>query len=268
MGDQDGAEIASKALSEVTPSELAEISFLSSASSRGLARIAERTRLTTAPEGTVIFREGDPPTELYVIRSGKVYISMATPEGGQEERRTLRKGSLLGELGILGGHERTATAEALEDTELWAIDREAFLELYQSEPAVSIQVASVLAPYLLDNDLVAEDLLFLDLPGRVAKRLLAWASAGDKDVHNVVASENMSKEDVAGALAQIARGRQDNQTLSQLYSRIDDLAMMSGGTRDTVVRVVTQFERRGLLLNTEGNIILIDRDALATIARL
>ncbi len=259
------ADVTSKALAEVSTAELAEIPFLAAASHKGLSRLAQKVRLVSFPEGAVIFNEGDPPLELFVVRTGKVRISMHTPSGEDEERRVLGEGRLLGELGILGGHARTASAEAKEDTELWAIDREAFLELYTSEPAVSIEVASTLAPYLMDNDLVAEDLLFLDLPGRVAKRLLFFVDK-DKNVHTVVASENLTREQVAGALQNIGRGRQNDQTMAQLYSLLSELAMMAGGTREAVTRILIGFERRGYILNTEGNVIVIDPGAMTRIA--
>lgn len=260
-------DVTSKALAEVSTVELSKIPFLSVASSRGLSRLAQKTRLVAFSAGDTIFNEGDPPLELFVIRSGEIRISMLTPTGEEEERRLLREGKLLGELGILGGHERTATAEAVTDTELWAIDREAFLEIYSNEPAVAIEVASTLAPYLLDNEVVAEDLLFLDLPGRVAKRLLSFLEKDGKNVHEVVASENLSRDQVGGALRNIGRGRQTDQTLAQIYSQLPDLAMMAGGTREKVTRILIEYERRGYLLNTEGNLILIDLDALRQIAR-
>ncbi len=259
------ADVTMKALSEVSTAELETIPFLSVASHKGLSRLAQKTRLVSFKEDQIIFNEGDPPVELFVVRSGKVRISMHTPQGEDEERRVLREGKLLGELGILGGHARTATAEAVEPTELWAIDREAFLEIYTTEPAVAIEVASTLAPYLMDNDLVAEDVLFLDLPGRVAKRLVYFLDK-DKNVHGVVASENLSREQVAGALQNIGKGRQNDQTMDQIYSLLSELAMMAGGTREAVTRILLGFERRGYILNTEGNIILIDLDALQRIS--
>lgn len=275
MSEADhSADLASRALSETkgiaeaTRRELSSIPFLAVASARSLARLAETVQLVHAPRGKAVFEQGDLPAQLYVVRSGRVGISIVFPGGDEEERRSLGPGDLLGELGILGGHPRTATAVALEDSELWAIDREIFLDLYHAEPAVGIQVAAALAPYVLDNDLVAEDLLFLDLPGRVAKRLLAFADDPARRVHHVVPSESMTVEQVAAALKGVAQSRQEAQTMDHLYADVDNLAMLSGGTREAVIRLLVELERRGLLLNTEGNVMVINADGLARLARL
>lgn len=275
MADADhSANLASKALSETggtadaTRRELAQIPFLAVASARSLARLAETVKLIQVRAGETVFSQGDMPTQLFVVRSGHVAISIVFPGGSEEDRRTLGPGDLLGELGILGGHPRTATAVVVEDAELWAFERESFLELYNAEPAVGIQVAAALAPYVLDNDLVAEDLLFLDLPGRLAKRLLLFADEQDRRVHHVVASESMTVDQVAAALQGVAQSRPEAQTIDQLYADIETLAMLSGGTREAVTRLLVELERRGVLLNTEGNVILIDETALARIARL
>ena len=242
---------------------LDEIHFLSGASARGRSSIAGRIELREFAEGETIFREGDPPEHLFVIREGAIEIVASLPDGGEEVQRTLGPGRILGELGILGGHARTASARAAEPSELWAVEREGFLELYESEPTVSVEIASSMATYLLDADGVAEDLLFLNLEGRVAKRLLNFLEAAGTGVHRITGTDQMTPEQVADKLREMAR---DLAEPEEIYTHLERLALLSGGSRRAVARVLIEMQRRGLLIGTEGNLIVIDDDGLRALS--
>lgn len=241
-----------------------QIPFLRDASARGRARVMERTQLVPFPAGGVIFDEGDPPEHLFVVADGEVEIVSVAPDGTEEVQRALGPGRILGELGILGGHARTASARAAESSSLWAIEREAFLELYEAEPSVSLAIASAMAAYLLDADVVAEDLLFLDLEGRVAKRLLGFLDAEGTGVHPITGTEQMSQEEVGATLQRMAKALAEPE---QLYSHLDRLALLSGGSRRSVANVVVELQRKGVLISTEGNLIVIDIPGLEELAR-
>lgn len=241
-----------------------DIYFLRDASARGRARVLERTELMTFPAGSIVFREGDPPDHLYVVSEGEVDVLWVAPDGTEEVQRTLGPSRVLGELGILGGHARTATARAAEDASLWAIEREAFLELYENEPSVSLAIAQAMAAYLLDADVVAEDLLFLNLEGRVAKRLLGFLNAEGSGVHPVTGTEQMSQEEVAETLQRMARALAEPD---QLYRHMDRLALLSGGSRRAVATILVDMQRRGILISAEGDLIVIDLPGLEELAR-
>ena len=249
---------------EVDGESLASVRFLSGASARGMARLEQRTEVVPFQPGELVFQEGDRPTHLFVVKSGLVEV-FRVYDDEEEVQRRLGRGELLGELGILGGHARSASVRAVEPTELWAIHREAFLELYEAEPAVSVEIATTLARYLLDVDEVAEDLLGLDLAGRVAKRLLALTRREGGRVYIAGASEGMSQEEVQSKLREVARAR---NALEADFDNLDELALMSGGTRSTVAGILAGFERDGLLVTAEGNVIVIDPDGLAQEAGL
>lgn len=247
----------------MSPDPVDEIHFLGGASARGRSRVIDRIELREYPEGDTIFREGDPPEYLFVIRDGTVDIVVTLPDGGEEVQRTLGPGRILGELGILGGHARTASARAAESAELWAIERDAFLELYESEPTVGVEISSSMAAYLLDADGVAEDLLFLNLEGRVAKRLLGFLEAEGAGVHRITGTEEMSPEKVAATLREMAR---DLAEPEHIYTHLERLALLSGGSRRAVARTLIEMQRRGLVIGTEGNLIVIDVDGLRALA--
>lgn len=251
-------------MTEAAVHAAADISFLREASARGRSRVLERTRLVSYPTGGVIFNEGDPPEHLFVVAEGEVEIITTTFAGNEEVQRNLGPGRILGELGILGGHARTATARAARESSLWAIERDAFLEVYESEPSVSVTIASSMAAYLLDADMVAEDLLFLNLEGRVAKRLLGFLDADGTGVHPVTGTEQMSEQDVAATLQRLARELAEPE---HVYSHLDRLALLSGGSRRAVAGVLIEMQRKGVLISTEGNLIVIDVEGLEELAR-
>ncbi|MEA2434429.1 MAG: family transcriptional regulator, cyclic receptor protein [Actinomycetota bacterium] len=254
-----------------SPDEIVEedalnsVPFLSAATVKGLNRLSERTTVKTYQPGEIIFSEGEPATTLFVIKRGQVEVFTKLLDGTEEVARALGRKQMLGELGVLGGHPRSAGARAVEETEVWAIEREAFLELYESEPAVTIEVASGLAKYLLDADMVAEDLLFLDLEGRVAKRLLAYAGQAESHIHHVTASGDMTEEQVEAALSELARTR---QSWDASYVGLSRLAELSGGSRIAVGRIIEDFERDGLIITAEGELILLKPEELAALAKL
>lgn len=242
---------------------LGSIPFLSSASPRAMARVRAATRLVVYPAGATIFNVGDLPTHLCIIKDGAVDVVDVGLDGSEDVLRTLRPGQLLGELGILGGHARSATARAAEDSEIWEIDREAFIETYQNEPGVALEIAQVMASYLLDADAIAEDLLFLDLRGRLAKRLVTLADVGGSDVRRVVETESRSEEQITTTVRDAAaKGRSEGHEFGQL----DRLAMLAGGTRRDVADILSEMQDNGLLVIAEGHIVLLDEAAIAALA--
>ena len=242
---------------------LKTIPFLAGASPRALARIRSSTKLVAYPAGATVFKEGDLPTHLCVIKEGAVDIVDVLPDGREETLRTLRRGQLLGELGILGGHARSASARASEDSEIWEIEREAFIDVYKHEPGVGMEIAQVMATYLLDIDAIAEDLLFLDLRGRLAKRLVTLADVGGSDVRRVVATGERSEEEIADILRKAGAA---GQFSGHEFGQLTRLAMLAGGTRRDVADQLSEMQENGLLVVAEGHIVLLDEDALAALA--
>lgn len=223
---------------ESVVSALSSSPFLGVASRRALSRLAETATVVDYAEGAVLFRQKDLPTVVLVIESGRVRIFNVDAEGKEEELRTLGPGQIVGEMGVLAGHRRTANAVAVEPTRAWSIERGAFIEIFKSEPAVSIEIAKMMAPYLMDDDDVAEDMLFLDLRQRVAKRLCAVARA--------------------------AGGAQAPAT--QLKLSLSDIAMMAGGTDSDVSYILSEFETNGLVMHNGNMLNLLKIDELTSIA--
>lgn len=103
-----------------------------------LAKLLGKLELRTVTVGTVLFRQGDPGDRLYVIKSGKLelYVDAATGRSPQLIS-ILSEGDTLGEMAMLTGEARSATAIAATEAELYIIDRETFHGLVEEQPSIS-----------------------------------------------------------------------------------------------------------------------------------
>jgi CRP/FNR family transcriptional regulator/CRP/FNR family cyclic AMP-dependent transcriptional regulator len=128
--------------------------------------------MRTFAAGAIIFHRGDPGLVLYVIQRGKVKICVTTPEGQEVSLAVLGPGECFGELALLDGQPRSADACALEVVTAAAIQRADFIAACLQHPVIAVQTMQVLSQRLRQTDEMVQDLLFLDVHGRVAKKLL------------------------------------------------------------------------------------------------
>jgi CRP/FNR family transcriptional regulator, cyclic AMP receptor protein len=120
------------------------------------------------PKGTVIFRQGDAGHQMFVISEGRVRLTLGAG-GFETEVAVLKKGEFFGELSLLNGAPRTATAEAIEDSTLLRIDREAFGMMMQDDLDIIIHMMSVLSQRLSQTD----NPIFLELLRRMSRVRIA-----------------------------------------------------------------------------------------------
>jgi CRP-like cAMP-binding protein len=123
--------------------------------------------------GAKIFSKGDPGTSLFAIRSGTVQISVPSVEGKDAVFNVLGKGDIFGEIALLDGHPRTADATAITtDCELFVIERQDFLPVMHEEPEIALRLIEILCSRLRRTTGQAEEIMFLNLPSRLAKTLM------------------------------------------------------------------------------------------------
>jgi len=135
--------------------------------------------------GTNIFAKGDPGTSLCAIGAGTVRISVPSVEGKDAVFNVLGKGEIFGEIALLDGHPRTADATAVTDCELFVIERRDFLPLMREEPEIALRLIEILCSKLRRTTEQAEEVMFLDLPSRLAKalmRLLEADTTGERKI--------------------------------------------------------------------------------------
>lgn len=194
----------------------------------GLRVLAGQMRRRRFRRGEVIFHQDDIGDSLQVVTAGSVKIFLSSPEGEEAIIATLRPGEFFGELALLDGAPRSTTATAIERTETLALPRERFLALLPEDPRIVRALLQALTGELRRLTGHVEELHFLDLPGRLAMRLVRLARDADPG----------------------ANGRVE---LDWPYTQ-SELAAMIGGTRQSVNRLLSELADDGLLT--------IERDAL------
>jgi CRP-like cAMP-binding protein len=124
-----------------------------------------------------LFHKGDAGTQVYVVIRGKLK-ALTTSDGGDDVVFSiLAAGEVLGEIALLGGTPRTATVTAIDASELLIIDRRDFITFLRRHPDVGIKLLEVLAQRMKRVSELVEDTLFLNLPLRLAKKLLSLSKA-------------------------------------------------------------------------------------------
>ncbi len=202
-----------------------------------LLQLAERVRMRNFKRGETLFRKDDPGTHLYVVLDGAVKIALPGEFGQEALVAIMRTGDHFGELALFDGSPRSASATALEDTRAALLARDDFLAFLETHPAAVRVVLDALARTIRRLSDRVEDLIFLDVPSRVAKYLLD--------------------------LAQDDGNEKLELTLTQ-----DELAAFIGASRVSVNRVLGDLERRGIVEIKRRHIVIRDQDRLAKEIRL
>jgi CRP/FNR family cyclic AMP-dependent transcriptional regulator len=197
---------------------------------------ATMTRRTLA-RGHVVFSEGDAGDRLFVILDGKVKISRAATDGRENLLAVLGAAEMFGELSLFDPGPRTASATTVTTSTLASLDHDDLRPLLIERPGVAVQLLKALAQRLRRTNEAMADLVFTDVPGRVAKALLD------------LAAKFGVPEDGA------TRVRHD---LTQ-----EELAQLVGASRETVNKALSEFAHRGWLRIEGRSVLLLDPDRLA-----
>lgn len=202
-----------------------------------LRACAERLRVRRFRRGETIFHQGDPGDSLFIVESGTVKIVLPSPEGEEGAIiATLGRGEFFGELALLDGAPHSATAIALDATGLLVLGRPTFDELVDTQPGLRNALFAGLVAELRRLTGHVEELHFLDLPGRLARRLVRLAREADPDASG-------------------------EARLAWPYTQ-SDLAAMIGGTRQTVNRLLNDLTTRGLIRFEKDVVVITDLERL------
>lgn len=125
--------------------------------------------------GEAIFQRGDPGTSVMAVIEGQVRISVSSESGKEITLAIVAPGALFGEIALIDGMGRTADATAMTATRLVVLDQRDFLPFLERHPQVAIRLLRVMCGRVRQANQIAEGLVFLDLPGRLARLLLQLA---------------------------------------------------------------------------------------------
>ena len=180
--------------------------------------------------GHTVFVEGEPGDRLYIVISGKVKIGRRAPDGRENLLTVMGPSDMFGELSIFDPGPRTSSATSITEVRAVPMDRETVRAWIADRPEIAEKLLRVLARRLRRTNHDLADLIFTDVPGRVAKQLLRLAQRF---------------------------GTQDGDVLRVTHDLTqEEIAQLVGASRETVNKALSDFAHRGWI-RLEGKSVLI-----------
>jgi CRP/FNR family transcriptional regulator, cyclic AMP receptor protein len=193
------------------------------------------------PRAHVIFAEGELGDRLYIVLSGKVKIGRRSPDGRENLLAVFGPSDMFGELSIFDPGPRTSTATTVTEVRAVTMDRTALREWIAKRPEIAEQLLRVIARRLRRTNNMLADLIFTDVPGRVAKALLQLA-------HDFGTQE--------GGMLRVTHD------LTQ-----EEIAQLVGASRETVNKALADFAHRGWLRLEGKSVLILEPERLVRRAR-
>ncbi|MCB8923608.1 MAG: Crp/Fnr family transcriptional regulator [Ardenticatenaceae bacterium] len=206
-----------------------------------LKAIAQNIAWREFAPGDIIFHEGDPGQVLYIVGSGQVRIFVNGLDGSETSVILFgRPGEIFGELAVIDGLPRSATAVAMHPTVLYTLSRDDFRKYMQQTPQLALNFMRELSMRVRYNTRQMDSFASLDIPQRLARKLMELAQnygrPGEKGVHLHV-------------------------SLTQT-----DLATLIGATRESTNKSLRDFRKQQWIAMEQGQIIIRDPEALRAAA--
>ena len=191
--------------------------------------------------GDILFREGDQGDRLYVIGEGKIKLGLTSADGRENLLAILGPGEMFGELSLCDPGARTATATAVAETQLIALGHEDLNSFLSGRPAVAAAMLAALARRLRRTNETLADLVFTDVPGRVAKALLDLSNRFGRPAEDgILVAHDLTQE---------------------------ELAQLVGASRETVNKALADFATRGWIKLEARAVVLMDVERIKRRAR-
>jgi CRP/FNR family transcriptional regulator, cyclic AMP receptor protein len=218
---------------------LKRIRLFSNLAEPDMERLDRVTKMEEVRRKQPIYLPGDAADTVYLLKAGRVKISRLTDEGKELTLAILEPGEVFGELEALEGTPRDTVAEALEDISVCVMSRKDFEEVLRKNPDLTIRLTKLIGFKLKKIELRIEDLVFKDVPVRLARLLGDLAAEFGKSV--------------------------DGGTALGVKMTHQEMANLIGSTRETVSATLGDFKRRGLILLDKRSMIIRDPKGLASV---
>jgi CRP-like cAMP-binding protein len=198
--------------------------------------LVSQARIRNFSAGDTIFLMGSSGDSMMAVLQGTVRISVPSMEGREIVLAILQPGELLGEIALLDGKERTADARAMTDCSLAILERRAVVAFIEQHPSGMLSLIEVLCGRLRQSDQRIAEMVFLDLPARLAKTLLRMSSvAGGR----------------AGARIQLSQR---------------ELGNIVGSSRESINKCLREWQRSGIVRIDENKITITKRALLKALS--
>ena len=200
---------------------LQRVPLFSSLDADQLMLILNRCTKKNYQFGTVLFREKDPGNDFYIILSGSVKIFTTGANGEEKILSVLNAGDSFGELALIDGLPRSASAAAVENSVMLQLSKSDFLDVLREHFDITLSIMQELSRRLRETNEHVRDLTFLDSRTRVLKQLILMANRSGKRVGTQISLRNVLN--------------------------YDELAKMAGVKRDVLLQVLHELRSKGIL---------------------
>lgn len=220
---------------------LSEVALFAGLNDADIAAIGHATTMTRCVRGQQILAPDDPPDRIHIIKKGRVRVYRISPEGKQLTLDIYEKGTILGDMSLLGQDRLPeAYAEAIDDGVICTITPDELRKLIERFPTIGVNIIRHLSRRLQSAERELEAMAYQRVDQRLARRLIDLASRFG---------------------VQTERG-----TLIQANLTQQELAEMVGTTRETLAHTLGDFRRRGLLDTAHHQVVIRDAERLAEVA--
>ena len=217
---------------------LRNVSLFESLDQQELEALSDVTFTRTFSKDNVIILAEEEGDTLFILKKGQVKVSIVSEEGREVILSLLGPGSVFGELSLLDGKPRSANVVATEETELLMLRRADFLQLIYKTPQIATALLAELATRMRKTDRQIEGLALLDVTSRISDTLLQLATEQGAETTDGVTIESRPTQ--------------------------QELANMSGTTRETVSRVLKRLEGQGYINRNGRNITILREETWKT----
>jgi CRP/FNR family transcriptional regulator, cyclic AMP receptor protein len=193
------------------------------------------------PRGHTLFAEGEPGDRLYIIISGKVKLGRRCFDGREKLLTIMGPSDMFGEMSVFDPGPRTSSATTITEVRAVSMDRAALSAWIVDRPEITERLLRVLARRLRRTNDDLADLIFTDVPGRVAKQLLQLAQRfGTREDGAMRVTHDLTQEEIA---------------------------QLVGASRETVNKALVDFAHRGWITVEGKSVLISDSERLARRAR-
>jgi CRP/FNR family cyclic AMP-dependent transcriptional regulator len=184
-------------------------------------RIGAYATIRNVKRGDTLFMKGDPGTSLFAVCAGTVEVIVPSAEGRNAVVNLIKEGEIFGEIALLDGGPRTADAVALTDCTLMTVERRDFLRVLREQPDVMVKLLEILCARVRRTTEQVEELMFLDLEGRLAKAVLRLGESAGTPYRLSITQRAL------GEIASLSREETNKQL--QVWSRNGIVQLERGG---------------------------------------
>ena len=187
-------------------------------------------------KGSLLFLEGEPGEALFVINRGRVKISKSSPDGREQILHIYKDGDIFAEVVLFDRGPYPATAEAIEDTQCWLLRNADMERLLEAQPQLGIKLLRIMSRRLRQARLLVRDLALQDTYGRLAGLLLRFIRVeGRREEEGIVLELDLTRQ---------------------------EMASMIGTSRETVARILSRFQKEGIIALDKQRITVKDVEKL------